>query len=214
MATRVCASDTVKHRRLGDQVHAALVNAPDSWLPAPMKVTILSAALPTASTELEVTLCGILKAFDIASATPLTRLDELKTNHLSVALTLPRGGMRNEDVGERKGKASEERLILKLKESKWSTRKNVAGKTMWDEEPQNVLRDDEKFESRGDVEADDLLTEGQQQAMQCVLRDPEMEPNGNDPAKCQYNQSRLMDLQFNRNAEAAHRRADRAKIER
>ncbi|KAG0641933.1 hypothetical protein HOY80DRAFT_1021049 [Tuber brumale] len=269
------STEKSKATRLGDQVHVALVNAPDSWLQAPRKVTILSAAVPTASTEHEVTVCAILKAFDIAPATPVNRLGEVKTNNLAVvevllctaalplgleiisrleikveritktipkphrgilikALTLPRGGMRNEDVGERKGKTSEERLILKLKESKWSTRKNVSGKTMWCEEPQDstvvivkcsdylrvriagkaVLRDEEKFESRGDVEADDLLTQGQQQATQRVLRDPEKGPNGNDPAKRQYNQTRLMDLQFNRNAEAAARRADRAKIER
>ncbi|KAG0641917.1 hypothetical protein HOY80DRAFT_952789 [Tuber brumale] len=48
--------------------------------------------------------------------------------------------------------------------------------------------------------------------MQCCLADPKKEPNGSDPAKGRYKQSKLMDLRFNRNAEAAPRRPDRATL--
>ncbi|KAG0638412.1 hypothetical protein HOY80DRAFT_171855 [Tuber brumale] len=48
--TRVCATDTVKHKSLVDQLYFPSADARDSWLPPQRKVTVLSAAEPTPST--------------------------------------------------------------------------------------------------------------------------------------------------------------------
>ncbi|KAG0634725.1 hypothetical protein HOY80DRAFT_1097023 [Tuber brumale] len=64
------------------------IHRPDSrWL-AERKVTVLSAAEPTPSTELEVTVPGILKAFNIACEKHIKGLEELKTDQLSVVEAL------------------------------------------------------------------------------------------------------------------------------
>ncbi|KAG0641918.1 hypothetical protein HOY80DRAFT_952792, partial [Tuber brumale] len=52
-ATCVRGTDSLKPKRLVDQLHSALVNARDSWLPAQRKVTVLSTAEAAAATELE-----------------------------------------------------------------------------------------------------------------------------------------------------------------
>ncbi|KAG0641924.1 hypothetical protein HOY80DRAFT_1038162 [Tuber brumale] len=200
-------SNTVKQKRLVDQLHSALVNAPDSWLPAQRKVTVPSAAEPTPATELEVTVSVILKAFNIASEEPSTGLEDLKTDHLSVvevlkcsaalglgfelispardrggthengiqeALPLERRRMRNEeDVSKREGKSTGERVSWRHEESNVTTRIKVSGSTM----------EHEKFESRGNVEADDLFNGDQRQAMQRLLLDAEKELKGIDPAR-------------------------------
>ncbi|KAG0641943.1 hypothetical protein HOY80DRAFT_1134945 [Tuber brumale] len=75
-------SKSMKQKRLVDQLHAPLVNAPDSWLPTRRKATLLSTAVPTPSTELEVTGSGIRIAFNVASGSPIKGVEEPKTNHL------------------------------------------------------------------------------------------------------------------------------------
>ncbi|KAG0638413.1 hypothetical protein HOY80DRAFT_1047846 [Tuber brumale] len=60
------------------------------------------------------------------------------------------------------------------------------------------------------MEADGMFNEDQGQPTKVLLPDPEKRQNGSDPARGQYNQSRLMDLQLIHNAEAAPKRADRS----
>ncbi|KAG0638159.1 small-subunit processome [Tuber brumale] len=155
-------------------------------------------------------------------------------NAVEEALALERGGAPNEeDVMERERKRAEERMTLRHKQSKWSKGIKDSGRTMWDEEAQNgavemakrseelrmriagkaVLGEDEEFESSGDDEEDDLFNEDQQQAKQRLLADLENLENGSDSAKGQHNKSKLMDLKFMRNAEAAQKRANKAEIE-
>ncbi|CAZ85657.1 unnamed protein product [Tuber melanosporum] len=155
-------------------------------------------------------------------------------NAIEEALALERGGAPSEeDVMERERKRAEERMTLRHKQSKWSKGIKDSGRTMWDEEAQNgavemakrseelrmriagkeVLGEDEEFESSGDDEEDDLFNEDQQQAKQRLLADLEKLENGSDTAKGQRNKSKLMDLKFMRNAEAAQKRANKAEME-
>ncbi|KAG0638405.1 hypothetical protein HOY80DRAFT_1047829 [Tuber brumale] len=218
-ATRVSATDPLKEKRLVDRLHSALVNAPDSWLPAQRKVT----------------------GSQLVSGEPIEGLDELKPSHLSVVEVLKctaafRLGLElmspPEIRRERKEKPARKDSMLRHKERKRSVRKKAPGRTMRDEGAHDgmvmmarcsdqlrnriagkpVLGEDKKVESQGDVEANDFFNEDQRQAMQCCSADPEQEPNGNDPAKGQYKKSTLVDHRFIRNAEAAPRRPDRTKL--
>jgi len=77
-------TETVKHSRQADHLHFPLANAPNARLPAPKKITVLSASEPTPLTELEATISGILKESNMASEKSIKEFEELKTNKLSV----------------------------------------------------------------------------------------------------------------------------------
>ncbi|PWW72723.1 Utp14-domain-containing protein [Tuber magnatum] len=77
-------TDTVKHSRQADHLYFPLANAPNAPLPAPGKITVLSASRSTPLTELEATISGILKESNLASEKSIKEFEELKTNKLSV----------------------------------------------------------------------------------------------------------------------------------
>ncbi|RPB01097.1 Utp14-domain-containing protein [Choiromyces venosus 120613-1] len=282
-------TDTVKHSRQADHLHFPLANAPNARLPAPKKITVLSASVPTPLTELEATISGILKESNMASEKSIKEFEELKTNKLSVeevqkrtaelrlarellyreeikakrikkiksksyhrilkkertkqqnaieeALALERGGVPDEeDIMERERKRAEERMSLRHKQSKWSKGVKESGRTMWDEEAQDgavemakrseelrmriagkpILGEDEElFGSSDDEEEDedDLFNEDQQQAKQRLLAELEKLEGENDSGKGQHNKSKLMDLKFMQNAEAARMKANKAEME-
>ncbi|KAG0136826.1 small-subunit processome [Tuber indicum] len=155
-------------------------------------------------------------------------------NAIEEALAFERGSVLNgEGVMERERKRVEEQMTLRYKQNKWSKGTKDSERTMWDEEAQNgavetakrsegfrmriagkaVLVEGEEFGSSGDEEEDDLFNEDPQKASQRLLAGLGKLKNGSDSAKCQHNKSKLMDLKFMRNAEAAQKRANKAEIE-
>ncbi|KAG0641903.1 hypothetical protein HOY80DRAFT_1134920 [Tuber brumale] len=202
--TSVCATDTVKQKRQVDQPHSAFVDARDSY-------------------EIELPVSGIRKEFNIASEKPIKVLEELKMNDLSVVEVLKsmaalRRGLelmsRPEIKVERIWKAIPKPPPHNSDESAGEAKKVAFRRLrLWREAACGMKKMlDEKFESRGAMEADDLLDEAERQAMKRLLPDSERERDRTDPAKDQYNQSRLIDLQIIGNAEAAPGRADRARV--
>ena len=111
-------TDTVKHSRQADHLHFPLANAPNARLPAPRKITVLSASEPTLLTQLEATISGILKESNMASEKSIKEFEELKTNKLSV-----------EEVQKRTAELRLARELLYREETKAKRIKKIKSKS-------------------------------------------------------------------------------------
>ncbi|KAG0639642.1 hypothetical protein HOY80DRAFT_1072970 [Tuber brumale] len=147
------------------------------------KSVLLGASAVSPFTELEATISGILKEFKVASEESIKGFEELKTNQLSV-----------QEVLESSADLRPGRELTYWEEIKGS---RFLGRTR-------------SFKPGGDEEEAGLFSEYQQRANQRFLPDLVRWENGSVSATGQHSKSKLIAIQFTRNAQAAQKRANKA----
>ncbi|KAG0634419.1 hypothetical protein HOY80DRAFT_1098876 [Tuber brumale] len=155
------------------------------------KSVLLAASAVSPFTELEATISGILKEFKVASEEPIKGFEELKTNQLSF-----------QEVLESSAELRPGRELTYWEEIKGSASRRLLGK--------RFLGRTWSFKPGGDEEEVGLFSEYQQRANQRFLPDLVRWENGSVSATGQHSKSKLIAIQFTRNAQAAQKRANKA----